>query len=83
MVENGGSLPVDMGNDEEKDFTVDDLVLLKEMLLNLERAIDEIPLKSSLPGAGETFQGNYIFEILQKANVSFIYIFSFIDFFLK
>lgn len=69
MVENGGSLPIDMNNEEERDFTVDDLVVLKEMLLNLEKAIDEIPLKSSLPGAGETFEGNYIFNILQKANV--------------
>lgn len=69
MVENGGSLPGESGSEEVKDFTVDDLVLLKEMLLNLEKSVDEIPLKSALPGAGETFEGNYIFAVLEKAKV--------------
>lgn len=72
MIENGGSMPlsVDVGGDEEKDFTADDLVLLKEIFLNLEKAVDEISVKSSLPGSGETFEGGYIFTLLEKANVS-------------
>lgn len=72
MIENGGSMPLSMnaGNDEEKDFTTDDLVLLKEIFLNLEKVIDEIPMKSSLPGSGETFEGGFIFALLEKANVS-------------
>lgn len=55
--------------DGEKDFTMDDLVLLKEMLLSLEKAIDEIPVKCATPGMGETFEGGYMFSLLEKANV--------------
>lgn len=73
MVENGGSLPLSFdaggGAEEAKDFTVDDLVLLKEILLNLETAIDNIPMQSSLAGHGETFEGVYMFDLLAKVNV--------------
>lgn len=71
MMENGGpdSFSMDAGNDEEKAFSVDDLVLLKEIFLNLEKTVDEIPVKNSLPGSGETFDGSYIFTLLEKANV--------------
>lgn len=72
MVENGGSMPLslDVGNEEAKDFTVEDLALLKEILLNLEKAVDEIEVKNPLAGNGETFNGGYIFTLLEKANVS-------------
>lgn len=75
MIENNGSMPlsVDVGGDEEKDFTVDDLVLLKEIFLNLEKTIDEIPVRSSLAGSGETFNGGYIFSLLEKANVGLMW----------
>lgn len=57
-------------DDEEtnKDFTIDDLALLKKMLLQLEKTVDEIPIMFSQ--GGSTFTGTYIFEIFQKANVS-------------
>lgn len=58
------------GGDDEKDFTMDDLVLLKEMLLNLEKAVDEIKVSNPAPGMGETFEGGYMFGLLEKANVS-------------
>lgn len=72
MVENNGSLPSSGDGDqgEDKDFTVDDLVLLKEILLSLEKAVDEIVVKNPLPGSGETFEGGYVFDFLEKANVS-------------
>lgn len=56
----------DMG-DADKDFTQDDVILLKEMMLNLEQTIDHIEIKD--PTGGETFPGGYIFEFLAKANV--------------
>lgn len=55
-------------NDETSDFTADDLALLKEMLLGLEKAIDEIKLSNLMMG-GQTFTGGYIFSLLEKANV--------------
>lgn len=70
MTENSGFLTQSMDNEEnEKDFSVDDLVLLKEMLLSLEKAIDDITVKNSTPGMGETFEGGYMFGLLEKANV--------------
>lgn len=51
-----------------KDFTLDDVVLLKEMLLSLEQVIDDLTVKNA--DDGETFPGAYMFEFLAKANVS-------------
>lgn len=56
----------------EKDFTLDDLALLKDMMLNFEKAVDDIQLDFSK--GEQTFDGGYIFTLLQQANVSFIYI---------
>lgn len=50
-----------------KGFTIDDLVSLKEKLLDLEKTIDAITVKNA--EAGETFDGAYIFELLAKSNV--------------
>lgn len=55
------------GGDEPKDFTLDDLALLKEMLLELEKAIDDIVVENTQDGA--TFPASYIFDLLGKANV--------------
>lgn len=54
--------------DEPKDFTLDDLTLLKEMLLELEKAIDGIVVQNKAEGA--TYPASYIYEILGQANVS-------------
>lgn len=72
MAENGGVLTQsgEGGGDDEKDFSMDDLVLLKEMLLNLEKAVDEIKVSNPTPGMGETFEGGYMFSLLEKASVS-------------
>lgn len=63
----GGDM-IDSG-DEAKDFTLDDLGLLKEMLLELEQAIDDILVDNKQEGA--TYPASYIFDLLGRANVSF------------
>ena len=57
----------------EKDFTLDDLALLKDMLLKLEKAVDDIHL--DFTKGEQTFDGGYIFTLLQLANVSYIFLF--------
>lgn len=54
--------------EDAKDFTEDDVVLLKEMLLSLEQVIDDITISNA--DDGETRPGAYIFEFLAQANVS-------------
>ncbi|KAM7347678.1 regulator of telomere elongation helicase 1 [Cochliomyia hominivorax] len=55
--------------DEPKDFTIDDLALLKEMLLEFEKAIDDIAVENKQEGA--TFPASYIFDLLGQANISY------------
>lgn len=57
---------LDMG-ETSKDFTIDDLVLLKEKLLSLEETIDALPVNNA--EAGETYAGSFIFELLEKSKV--------------
>ncbi|KAL0841701.1 hypothetical protein ABMA28_013973 [Loxostege sticticalis] len=52
-------------NNQPKDFTCEDLCVLKEMMLSLEKAIDEINVGSE----GTTFPGGFIFELLAKAEI--------------
>lgn len=54
--------------EEPTDFTLDDLTLLKEMLLELEKVIDSIEIYNIADGV--TFPGSYMFELLQKAKVA-------------
>lgn len=71
LVNSDGSLAqigADMENNDAPDFTVDDLTLLKEIFLALEKTVDEVNLPNAM--AGETFTGGYIFSLLEKANVS-------------
>jgi regulator of telomere elongation helicase 1 len=56
-----------MNSDEAKDFTMDDLATLKEVFLALERSVDDIQIKTA---GGSTFEGAYIFELLEKANIT-------------
>lgn len=60
----------DFSTDEsaQKDFTPEDLCILKTMFLALEKAIDNIQL--SKPMEGETFPGGFIFELLGKAELT-------------
>lgn len=70
MVNNDGSIVQnDMENNDAPDFTVDDLTLLKEIFLALEKTVDEVNLPNALEG--QTFTGGYIFTLLEKANVSY------------
>ncbi|XP_067000771.2 regulator of telomere elongation helicase 1 homolog [Anabrus simplex] len=53
----------DGGLRKEKDFTPDDLCLLKAIFLELEKAVDELT-------EGSTFPGDYILELLAKAQLT-------------
>lgn len=65
VMDNSVAIPED--DESKKDFTIDDLALLKEMLLSLEKTVDEVPVLFSQ--GGNTFPGTYIFEIFEKANI--------------
>lgn len=67
MVTNEGSLSsgTSLETEETPDFTIDDLTLLKEIFLSLEKAVDNIQLAQG----SETKHGGYIFSILEQANV--------------
>lgn len=54
-----------LDNAQPKDFTCDDLCVLKTMMLALEKALDEIELNRD----GCTFPGGFIFELLSKAEI--------------
>ena len=51
----------------QKDFTADDLCILKAMFLELEKAIDAIKIVKR--DEGDTYPGGYIFELLEKAQL--------------
>lgn len=59
-----------MSNDAPKDITADELCILKEMLLNFEKAVDGIEVNNLQEGT--TYEGNYIFTVFEKAGVSFL-----------
>lgn len=55
-------------SDQAKDFSLDDLATLKEMLLRLEEGIDGIEVENK--AEGQTYNGHYIFELLEAAKFS-------------
>ncbi|XP_030569109.1 regulator of telomere elongation helicase 1 homolog [Drosophila novamexicana] len=57
------------GPEEPKDFTLDDLTLLKEMLLELEKAIDGVVVDNKAEGT--TYPAAHIYELLGKANFTY------------
>lgn len=61
---------LEIETEDKKDFTIDDLAVLKEDLLSLEKAVDAIGLKNTKDQEGATFEGSYIFELLEQANVN-------------
>lgn len=60
---------LEIETDDKKDFTIDDLAVLKVDLLNLEKAVDAIQVGGK-DNEGVTFEGAYIFGLLEKANVN-------------
>uniref|UniRef100_A0A034W2S9 Regulator of telomere elongation helicase 1 homolog n=2 Tax=Bactrocera dorsalis TaxID=27457 RepID=A0A034W2S9_BACDO len=54
-----------MSNDEPKDFKLEDLALLKEMLLDLEKGIDDIVVENKTEGT--TFPPAFMFDLLAGA----------------
>uniref|UniRef100_A0A182KC05 Regulator of telomere elongation helicase 1 homolog n=1 Tax=Anopheles christyi TaxID=43041 RepID=A0A182KC05_9DIPT len=67
MMDSGGSCTTD--SDKQLELTLDDLVLLKEILLKVENAVDDIKIMFSQ--GGSTHPGTYIFDLLEKANIKF------------
>lgn len=61
----------DEDSDKKKDITLDDVCLLKEMLMELEKGIDDIEVKNEKEG--QTYPAEYMFQVLGKANVSICY----------
>ncbi|KAH8387488.1 hypothetical protein KR093_007325 [Drosophila rubida] len=59
---------VDAATDDPKDFTMDDLTLLKEMLLELEKSFDGITVDD---GVSQTFPANYMYKLLGDANFTY------------
>ena len=53
------------GDATKPDFSPEELCILKTMFLELEKAIDDMPVKSD----GSTFHGGFIVELLAKAEV--------------
>ncbi|XP_068207931.1 regulator of telomere elongation helicase 1 homolog [Palaemon carinicauda] len=51
-----------------EDFSPDDLYTLKALFLELEKAIDAIKLPAD--GSGATFPGSYMFELLERAEIT-------------
>uniref|UniRef100_A0A182MAW6 Regulator of telomere elongation helicase 1 homolog n=1 Tax=Anopheles culicifacies TaxID=139723 RepID=A0A182MAW6_9DIPT len=66
---NAGEAVCSLDVDKQPDFTVDDLVLLKEILLNVEKAVDGVSMMFSQGGI--THPGTYIFDLMEKANIKF------------
>ncbi|XP_073944470.1 regulator of telomere elongation helicase 1 [Choristoneura fumiferana] len=58
-------LDATLDNNQPKDFTCDDLCVLKEIMLSFEKALDDIAVGSE----GSTFPGGFIFELLSKAEI--------------
>ncbi|EAA06834.5 AGAP000634-PA [Anopheles gambiae str. PEST] len=67
MMDGGGAWTGD--GEKQLELTLDDLVLLKEILLGVEKAVDDIPILFSQ--GGTTHPGTYIFDLLEKANIKF------------
>jgi hypothetical protein len=53
------------GDATKPDFSPEELCILKTMFLEMEKAIDDIPVESG----GSTFDGSFIVELLAKAQV--------------
>ncbi|KAK5643901.1 hypothetical protein RI129_007746 [Pyrocoelia pectoralis] len=57
--------------DTPPDFSPDELCILKQSLLDFEKAIDSVPIVNSNQSTGATFDGDYIFEILKKGGIDY------------
>lgn len=66
-VERQNDFLMETSENVQKDFTADDLCILKAMFLELEKAIDSIKIVKR--DEGDTLSGGYIFELLEKAQV--------------
>lgn len=58
---------LDDGDDVEKDFTIDDLAKLKEIMLKFETTIDSID--NVYAKVGRTFPGGKLFELLKTVDI--------------
>ncbi|CAK9810667.1 Regulator of telomere elongation helicase 1 homolog [Anthophora quadrimaculata] len=67
-IEQQNDLFMENSGNVQKDFTADDLCILKAMFLELEKAIDAIQITKR--DEGDTHPGGYIFELLGKAQLT-------------
>ncbi|XP_047110778.1 regulator of telomere elongation helicase 1 homolog [Schistocerca piceifrons] len=54
------------GDSTPKDFTADDLCVLKTMFLELEKAVDAVEVTPE----GSTYPGSFLFELMSKAEIT-------------
>ena len=66
-IEQQNDFSMESSTNTQKDFTAEDLCILKTMFLELEKAIDAIEILKC--DEGDTLPGGYIFELLGKAQV--------------
>lgn len=57
----------DGSGEKRKDLTLDDILLLKEMLIDLEKLVDDIEVKNEREG--QTHPANLMFQLFEKVNV--------------
>lgn len=70
-IEQQNDFSMESSTNTQKDFTAEDLCILKTMFLELEKAIDAIEILKH--DEGNTLPGGYIFELLGKAQVHNIF----------
>ncbi|XP_011502066.1 PREDICTED: regulator of telomere elongation helicase 1 homolog [Ceratosolen solmsi marchali] len=59
---------IESEHDSQKDFSAEDLCILKAMFLELEKSIDNIEIKNQ--EEGEIFPGDYIFNLLGTVDIT-------------
>ncbi|KAK1124462.1 hypothetical protein K0M31_006814 [Melipona bicolor] len=67
-IEEQNDFSMESSTNTQKDFTAEDLCVLKTMFLELEKAIDAIEILKH--DEGDTLPGGYIFELLGKAQLT-------------
>lgn len=62
-----GNESIEFGDEDAPDFNIEDCAKLKEMMLDLEKVIDDVDQVTS---KGRTFPGGKIFELLSEAKIT-------------
>lgn len=57
----------EIDSDVSKDFTLDDLVILKGLMLEFEKVVNDVPIRNF--NGGDTYDGHYLQKLLERAGV--------------